>query len=1390
MAVDRGGLQYTIKVRDEFSKVTGRFKSEMRASKAAFAEFQKGVSAQRESAASFKKTSKAIDEQQALLRRLSEESKRQTRVEREAVRIRNTQQRDSTRATRERLAAEKKASQEREKLLKQEQRQLKELIDSKNRAAKQAERLEQARRKDEARNLTDQQRQLKAFADAQAAREREAARIHKSMSLDEQRELKRRVDAQTRAAKEAQKLEAARQKDEGRRQRQDPAFIAQQRLNKGLKEEVIQRNQIGLLRARAQSQFQSGDLFGGSKSLKQAKDLESQLKNVDKAGNSILFTFRRLIGVLAIFTIARNVVQGFQDLVRAGVNFNDTVQSATTSIAGLLVAVTDVRDELGQSVPPAEQLSLAMKAADDQVKKLRQDALRTVATFEQLLNTFQIAVAPGFAAGLNLDEIRKLTVSISQAAAAIGVEQNQLAEEVRSLLSGTIQARTTRIATALGITNADIRRLKETGELFNFLEDRFSAFALSAERQARTTLQGIGTLIEGATTELLGDAAKPLFDELIDLGNQFFDQVLTIVDAEGNLKPNPEVVQGFREIFEALRDGVQEIRAAAERLGFEGLQNTFRAVGTALVTSIRFAIGFAETLLVVLNAVVTTVSSISDFFGLTTRELGRVAGALGVVIASTLIWNNTVGKLGISFGGIFKILRALVPSLGLLQAASLRWIASLKGAAVAIGQVAAVLAVVIVGFDQILGQIFDVNLTLGETIRLLGKGLAAQIKESVKGLKGLAILLDPTISAQEGGEKLRALAAELRADEEQFNKEIAAIVGNAAGREARGPGFDASFDFKKKLDDATKAGSAFKGIISAADAEIAALAGSLLELQNQINRTGEEFRAAFNAKDLQGVGAKIQDLFSDAAVESADKLRKLRTADKSVEESIAALIEDQNISAARRAAIEKAASSDLKDRRKALQSLNLTEAEGQLVSLLRDQKDIRAGIFDFEEKSLQLAFKKAAIEAVNASRQLNREQVLLDQQLVAERAISQVVAARLGQRRAAVVEAENALNISKAEALQAQQALQDQITFLEANKPAQTGPTAASAAELQAFDDLLVSLRARLAVEQDLSAEKLKQLEVIRAEAALVESGTLTQGLSRGFEQLANDLPSAFEAGIEIVRQGTQQLTSFISSSIVSAFDPTDDSSLQEKFARFLQGIANLILQQIIQLAIAAALQKTLGETSAATVEITAATTAAAIKTTAATTAAATEIAAAQAAAAIRSVSSFGFHSGGLVKGYNKGGKVAGRGVASPAHALAKGFAAGGAPRPPRGLHPADTVPAWLQPGEFVVRKNVVDNLGLGFFKAVNSGSFGLTGSAPTGEGAAASAGMAKGGLVSDQVQRAAVSTSSSREGDVQLVPVQVAGERQLDRILAGGKSAARQFLQDNASIIRSISKG
>jgi hypothetical protein len=73
----------------------------------------------------------------------------------------------------------------------------------------------------------------------------------------------------------------------------------------------------------------------------------------------------------------------------------------------------------------------------------------------------------------------------------------------------------------------------------------------------------------------------------------------------------------------------------------------------------------------------------------------------------------------------------------------------------------------------------------------------------------------------------------------------------------------------------------------------------------------------------------------------------------------------------------------------------------------------------------------------------------------------------------------------------------------------------------------------------------------------------------------------------------------------------------------------------------------------------------------------------------------FGYAKGGLVKGMARGGSVEPR-----------GYAVGGAATLPRpsNIPASDTVPAWLTPGEFVVRRDAVKKYGVGLLDRLNRG--------------------------------------------------------------------------------------
>ena len=1141
--VDRGGLNYPIRVRDEFSKTTALFRKELRASKSEFRAFQKAVGG-KGSAANARAQTKAIRDQAAAQRKLNAANRAGTKP-----------MTDREKAARAAHAANKKLS-----------------------------------------------RSIAELARQQKARERTAIALRRAMEGDVRRE-NARVKALERQRIAEKKLRDSKNAD----------LQATKRLTAAEFQRAVALRQVEQLKQRAAAQFRGGDIFGSVQTLKRARAMERSLKGQLGTAQKLLFTFRRLVGALAIFTLARRGVQVFNDLVKAGVQFNDKVETATLGIAGLVVTLGDVRDAQGGAVSATEQLNLALGVARSQTALLRQDSLKTVATFEQLLDTFQVSVGPGLAAGLNLDEVRQLTVDISQAAGALGVPQNQLAEEVRSLLSGTIQARTTRIATALGISNEDVRRLKETGELFDTLEEKFAGFNEAAQRQARETFSGISTLLKGIVQEVLGQAAQPLFQELIGIGNQLFDTILSVKDEAGKIRPNPEAVAAFQKIFDALKRAVD----AGKELG-SPLQ-LLDAVTSSIAVTIDIISGAVQGLISSFQFIRDIIVGIAEELNLTNENTGATA-------ASITKW---VVQLTIAF----KLVAGMVPLIRGISGGFAIWVAALVA--------------VIKGFEIIFSKVSGVNLTLGDTVEIISVSLL----EAWFQLGGAIQKVAQSIANFFGGA-------------------IETIVSKTKSGALRALGFVQS---ELLFDDVGA-----QGLKDRAFEEEAAL------------KKSQAARRAANEVELNDIQSQ-----TDAKV-------------KATQDEIALI---------------------LNERRK---------AEGEFEGLAFDPTGGPIG----PDGSGAVAAPPTADDAQVFGRSrvdeatLKKAQetvVVLQAQAAAERAVTDAVVAGLSSREMALVAATNAVSIADAELEKLREKNQLELAPLLAQRET----LAQDGAELANLNEVIAALQVRQGYEEEILRLRREQLAAAQAEAEMVANGSMTDGLKEGFMQFAEQFSSTYNAGLEIAKQGTAALAAFASQAIVDAFDPTKEVDLKERFARLMQSIAQTILQQLIQLAIAKAI--------------------------------------------------LGFKDGGVVPEMSAGGVALSfaKGGQVPEHysKRAQGLARGGLPRP--GHIPAsDTVPAWLTPGEFVMNKAATSQF-LPLLEGMNGGRMSVVGS-QSAEAAGPSTGMAAGGLVADQIAAAGGDSEGGGTSTV-VVPAIVARDGEMDKLTAGGRNAMLAFMRENAGNINSL---
>lgn len=920
-----------------------------------------------------------------------------------------------------------------------------------------------------------------------------------------------------------------------------------------------------------------------------------------------VFTFRRLVGVLAVFTVARRAADGFRTLITETIDFSRKLEDAQLGVASLFTAVGQVRSPTGELLFGVEALNEGLKISEDQLKKLRVESLRTAATFDQVAEAFQVALAPGLTGGLDVDQIRKFTVQISQAAAAISVPQNQLAEEIRSILEGTIQKRTTRIAVALGIDNEDIRQAREAGTLFEFLQKRFEAFSI-ASAKALDNFSARFTNARDAILLVTSAGALEFFEQLKELLKDVSESFVSL-NSDNNLVVNERVVKLSREFFGILQAMTTEARAFGRALDLAGVSQVFRAlttIGRVVVSSLAtvfegFTRGAAD-VAQIFNALFGDVTRISGEDG-----LGKVLRLMSEILVLSIAWRAVAGSIKTIFTTIAKS--------PLLRIVTLLAIAA--GLANELGQ-------------ELSGT--TANLTLEEKLRSFAINVKAAVNEL--GLRTKYFLegvfdslirkVAQTIAEFTGsvGSVSQALADYLLGSNnalvvalreyERINRDIELGYYGAAQAEARYTELAVNGSKQRRrelekelraLDNATQA--ELDRVTAPAKRRSANLqsgvdANKAAETVSDIFERGLGPTIAkaiqFARGELVSAGLTFGDTVKQGLNEAVDDLdQRLGTVGRKLGDAVSDSLVVPAITPEQQTRLDAAATRNNADR-------NVIQAQANLL-----------GGGAQARQDLELAQSRAQVAAA-------KEQLAII--------------------RTTNVERLNALDTE----LRATQEPQKQFAIRERLLDQQISFQTQSA---QAETQLLATQQQQ---------ERLNQIA--------------ERPIQMGFQTALDNLDtSAFQATVQFVEQAIAQLSSTIASAILDSFlDPQKD--IRESFGQLFKQLAQQLLTLLIQAIIVKSLTFAFGN-SGGEVPLAA--------------------------------GSFnpGQGGGGNFTFGARGGQVPSRGRPSLAHygRKAVGLAKGG---PPPGVPASDTVPAWLTPGEFVMRLGAVRAYGADVLSAIN----------------------------------------------------------------------------------------
>nr|DAR29254.1 MAG TPA: TIGR02302 family protein [Caudoviricetes sp.] len=253
-------------------------------------------------------------------------------------------------------------------------------------------------------------------------------------------------------------------------------------------------------------------------------------------------------------------------LVSAGLQFNKAMETNAIGMAGILTSMTTLN---GKNM----EWNDALKASQSIIKGLNKDALETAATSEELVGTFRALLAPGLGAGMKIEEIQKLTTTGVNAVKSLGLNGPQLIQELRDLVQGGIRPASSTLATALGLTDADITAAKNSSDgLYKFLMERLQGFERAAKETPKT-IAGIEDQLKEGLSRAMSVAVEPVQQKYKELMQQtsgllFTDNLGINEDLTNKLQTSGQHVANMVEDFKSMGEIVAPVVVpAVEALG-------------------------------------------------------------------------------------------------------------------------------------------------------------------------------------------------------------------------------------------------------------------------------------------------------------------------------------------------------------------------------------------------------------------------------------------------------------------------------------------------------------------------------------------------------------------------------------------------------------------------------------------------------------------------------------------------------------------------------------------------------------------------------------------------------------------------------------------------------
>lgn len=260
------------------------------------------------------------------------------------------------------------------------------------------------------------------------------------------------------------------------------------------------------------------------------KLLQSSTTGLGKALGVAGIVISGFVGALAIgVEVSRTLFNVFEQLIgvvyrllQPGIELYKQVTKATYSMGAAIASNAKFE---GQQI----SLTTGIATSANLQRKAMLDAEKSVFDFSEIIQSLSGTLPILLGRGMSVDQAYRTNMGVASVAKLTNLAPNQVLQETRDLAQGTITARSSQVANALGISSADLQG-KGADEIFNFFMDKFKNYENVLKRYAETPVGAFEQMMDRLRTvsmkfvEEIAYPFKELFNWITDYTGSWVDE--------------------------------------------------------------------------------------------------------------------------------------------------------------------------------------------------------------------------------------------------------------------------------------------------------------------------------------------------------------------------------------------------------------------------------------------------------------------------------------------------------------------------------------------------------------------------------------------------------------------------------------------------------------------------------------------------------------------------------------------------------------------------------------------------------------------------------------------------------------------------------------------------